>query len=475
MRKYTKKLPENFCILPFTTMLVRADASVSVCCLNSSSAATEKGEQVHLYKDPLKAAFHSQFFQELRADMAAGKRHPSCENCWRDDDNGIPSKRIADNEIWGHWVDPSLEGKGPDSPIDVSFNLGTLCNLKCRICGSTSSSRWAQEYLDLFGVDHIPRNNDYIKSLPLEESRALLTNWPQKSPEVTSTIFEWLPHMERMEFLGGEPFLNPKQFEIVAKSVEIGASKRQALHFATNGTQFPEAAANTLWPHFQHVNVNVSVDGLGPQFEYQRYGAKWDVALGNIEKYRALDSVDLVQVYLSISVFTVFYLPEILSFWQERGLNVCLSTVTNPHRLDARIIPAPLKALITAKYESYRGKLSPDFVQKMDGVANFLNSADHSNLWLKFIESTWFHDDYRKQSFAKTFPEFFAEISRLGYWYDYVSQKELFFAHDPAKPVPSQFPVATATPAPEAAEEIPPAPPPRKSWLSRFIGGADTL
>ncbi|MGZ3695398.1 MAG: twitch domain-containing radical SAM protein, partial [Bdellovibrionota bacterium] len=246
------KLPENFCILPFTTMLVRADASISVCCINSQSATNEKGEQLHLYKDPLKEAFHSKFFKELRSDMAAGKRHPSCESCWQQDDAGMLSKRADDNVRWAHWVESSLAGKGPDSPVDVSFNLGTLCNLKCRICGSTSSSRWATEYLELFGTDHIPRNNDYIKNMPLEESRALLSNWPQKNPEITDTIFRWLPDMEKMEFLGGEPFLNPKQFEIVAKSVEIGASKKQALHFVTNSTLFPEAAARDHWPHFKY-------------------------------------------------------------------------------------------------------------------------------------------------------------------------------------------------------------------------------
>ncbi|MGE3261034.1 MAG: twitch domain-containing radical SAM protein [Bacteriovoracia bacterium] len=471
MAKYTKKLPENFCILPFTTMLVRADASVSVCCLNSSSATNEGGEQLHLYKDPLKRAFHSPLFQELRADMSAGKRHPSCENCWRDDDAGIPSKRIADNEIWGHWVDPSLEGKGPDSPIDVSFNLGTLCNLKCRICGSTSSSRWAQEYLELFGTDHIPRNNDFIKKMPLEESRALLSNWPQKNPELTSTIFEWLPHMERMEFLGGEPFLNMKQFEIVAKSVEIGAAKNQALHFATNGSQFPDESAREKWSHFKYVNVNISVDGLRDQFEYQRFGAKWDQALANIEKYRALDSVDLVQIYLSISVFTVFYLPEILSFWHKRGLNVCLSTVTNPHRFDARVIPPPLKKMILEKYTHYQNELPADLREKMNGVGNFMNSADHSNLWLKFIESVWFHDDYRKQSFSQTFPEFHAEIERQGFWYDYVSQKDLFLQHSGEEPIPSQKKEAvlgSSVPIPKIAQ--------RKTWISRFMGrGSDSL
>ena len=31
----------------------------------------------------------------------------------------------------------------------VDLKLGNLCNLKCRICGSWSSSKWAKEEIDL--------------------------------------------------------------------------------------------------------------------------------------------------------------------------------------------------------------------------------------------------------------------------------------------------------------------------------------
>lgn len=467
-----KALPENFCILPFTTMLVRADASVSVCCLNSSSATNQKGEPFHLYKDPLNEAFHSPFFRELREHMAAGKRHPSCATCWKEDDAGIASKRVADNQIWSQWVDKHLAGENPDSPIDISFNLGTLCNLKCRICGSTSSSRWAQEYLELFGTDHIPRNNDYIKSLSAEDSRALLSNWPLKNPEFTDTVFSWLPRMERMEFLGGEPFLNKKQFEIVAKSVEMGASKHQALHFATNGELYPEGAARDHWPHFRFVNVNISVDGLGKQFEYQRFGAHWENVLGNIARYRALDSVDLVQVYLSISVFTVYYLPEIFAFWEKQGLNVCLSTVTNPHRFDVRVLPPALKEKIRARFGELGTTLGADSRQKMESVATFMLSEDRSELWPRFIESVWYHDGYRKQSFAETFPEFHREMVDAGVWYDYATQKEFFLptVQADAPAVAAAPALATATIA--ATDSSSPIPPARtkRSWLSRWIG-----
>lgn len=417
---------KNFCILPFTTMLVRADSTTSCCCMNSGTAITNEGDPVFLYKDSLEEAFQSPFLQDLRRSMLADERHPSCATCWNQEDAGIVSKRQADNFLLRHWVEKVLAGEPPAGPIDLSLNLGTLCNLKCRICGSVSSSRWPQEYLELFGEDHLPRNNDYIRSMSPEESRALMVNWPYRDPRFTDTLMKWLPMVERMEFLGGEPFLNQKQFEITRKAVELGCSKKQEVQFVTNGTIFPEEAARDLWPHFKEVCVNVSVDGLGKQFEYQRYGANWERVSAHIERYRKTPGVNRVQVYVSISVFTAYYLPEIFAYWAKLGIPNFISIVTNPHRLDVRSVPPALKKIISQRFAEGKAGLPKEAVSFLDQVEAFMYEFDQSELWPRTIESIWFHDRYRKQSFAETFPEFHAEALRLGLWWDYEKEKERF-------------------------------------------------
>ena len=47
----------------------------------------------------------------------------------------------------------------PDSKPNlkfIDFKLGNVCNLKCRICGSWSSSKWAQEEMD-YGDNPVAR------------------------------------------------------------------------------------------------------------------------------------------------------------------------------------------------------------------------------------------------------------------------------------------------------------------------------
>lgn len=416
---------KNFCVIPFTSLLVRADATTSCCCVNQASA-DKNGEPVYLYRDTIEDAWNSPFLQDLRRSMLADERHPSCANCWNQEDAGFSSKRQGDNFLLKHWVDKILAGETPDGPIDLSLNLGTLCNLKCRICGSTSSSRWPQEYMELFGEDHIPRNNDMIRNMSKEESRALMVNWPYKDPRFTEKLFQWLPLVERFEFLGGEPFLNQKQFEIVRKCVEIDSAKNQELHFVTNSTIFPEEAARDLWPHFKSVYINVSVDGLGARFEYQRFGAKWDTCLKHIDRYRSLDCVDRVNVYVSISIFTIYDLPEIFAFWASKDIMNYISIVTNPDRCDVRSMPKALKARISERFANHGFTLPPHAKAYLKQVEEFMHSEDRSHVWPRTIESLWFHDKYRKQNFAATFSEFQQEAEKLGHWFDYATQKDQF-------------------------------------------------
>ena len=72
---------------------------------------------------------------------------------------------------------------------------------------------------------------------------------------------------------------------MLRKSVELGYSKDQMIHYNTNGTQYPEEEILELFPHFKHVHVAFSIDDVEEQFEYQRYPATWSEVNSNIDKW----------------------------------------------------------------------------------------------------------------------------------------------------------------------------------------------
>ncbi len=303
-----------------------------------------------------------------------------------------------------------------------------------------------------------------MRALDPEAARALNTNWPYRDEHFTRDMLTWLPHVRRLEFLGGEPFLNRKQFEIVKFSAEQGYSSEQALTFVTNGSLFPPEDALEDWRKFRSVNVHISLDGIGPHFEYQRHGAKWSDVLAHFDRYRALPQVAHVNLMLTVSMFTVFYLPEIFAFWSKRGVEVAScagpgvlpapltlwdrvrsavraklsappagsasqifpSYLYIPERFDIRGLPPALKESIVKRFRAKSRHLSPFARARLDVVAEHLQSEHLPGLWLNALENIWFHDQYRKQSFEATFPEFTAEAKRLGVWRDYETQREAF-------------------------------------------------
>ena len=86
----------------------------------------------------------------------------------------------------------------------LDLKLGNICNLKCRICGSWSSSKWAQEQLDYLKADGTSKE-DLKKS---EHYRQLqMGQWPRKTEVFWDELETYLPGVKYFEFTGGEPMM----------------------------------------------------------------------------------------------------------------------------------------------------------------------------------------------------------------------------------------------------------------------------
>ena len=85
--------------------------------------------------------------EKLRQQFKNGERPLSCESCWQEESVGKTSKRMNSLYKMKHSLQKWTPNSEPTLKF-IDFKLGNVCNLKCRICGSWSSSKWAQEELD---------------------------------------------------------------------------------------------------------------------------------------------------------------------------------------------------------------------------------------------------------------------------------------------------------------------------------------
>jgi len=373
-------IKSNICPLPWTSLEIGVNGGAAPCCLYKGQVP-----DVKVYKTNLKAIQQSQYMEDLRTQFKNGEKPAGCDRCWLEEDAGKDSKRI--NSIYK--MKSSLKNWTPDSKPAlkfIDFKLGNVCNLKCRICGSWSSSKWAQEEMD-YGENPVARKH-------LTEG-----GWPKKNPQFFEDIKEVLEDVEYFEFTGGEPFMIHNHFKILEHCVEKGYAKKQDIHYNTNGTQLPGRDIFDLWKHFKRVEIAFSIDDVGEPFEYQRYGANWKEVNHNLNQFKIYQTVNMqFQVCSTVNIFNIFSLAK-LALWvrQFDPKFFYVNTCFDPPYFNIQTLPKQIKNIVNARYSDLK-----DFQPTL----RFMNAVDRDTVEIRELrkERILQTDKYREENFGEVFP-----------------------------------------------------------------------
>jgi MoaA/NifB/PqqE/SkfB family radical SAM enzyme len=254
--------------------------------------------------------------QELRTGFLSGKRPETCRKCWNEEDAGRISKRMHTLDRLKHML-PDQDWTIDAKPLMfVDLKLGNICNLKCRICGSWSSSTFATEELQ-----HLMRNEDRKDNHHYHMLRQ--GAWPRENQQFWNEIAGISDQIQYIEFTGGEPFMIQEHFNMLQGLVDRGLAGNIEIHYNTNGTQWPEQA-EAIWKNFKIVEIAFSIDDVGERFEYQRSNAVWTEVIGNIARFRELRSRHTnirLQICCTINVFNVYYLETVAAWILEQKMD----------------------------------------------------------------------------------------------------------------------------------------------------------
>jgi organic radical activating enzyme len=375
-----KYIKNNTCVLPWTHLEIDVNGSASPCCLYKGTI-----ENYKVYETDLSTIQKSPYMENLRQQFRNNERPSGCENCWKEEDAGKVSKRM--NSIYK--MKNSLNGWNTDSEPTlkfIDFKLGNVCNLKCRICGSWSSSKWAQEELD-YGPN------------PLAQKQLREGGWPKKNPAFFDDIQPILKDVEFFEFTGGEPFMIHNHFKILKHCVDKGYAKHQDIHYNTNGTQLPNDEIFEMLSKFKHVEVAFSIDDVGEQFEYQRHPAKWKEVNLNIKQWKDKNPGNIdFQICSTVNIFNIFSLAK-LAIWVKhvQPKFFYVNTCFDPDYFCVQTLPQQVKNIATERYGN---------IAEFKGIIDFMNSSDRysDQIQLRRKERILLADKYRKENFAETFP-----------------------------------------------------------------------
>jgi pyruvate-formate lyase-activating enzyme len=292
-------------VLPWISLEASPIGTVRPCCLADDEIRDDAGNKFELATADFSAIQNSRHMHELRTGFLSGQRPETCRKCWNEEDAGRTSKRMHTLDRLKHSLKDDDWSSDAKSLMFLDLKLGNICNLKCRICGSWSSSQFAAEE-----ISFMPRN-EQKSSHAYKMLRA--GAWPKENTQFWQQIDSVLDDIRYIEFTGGEPFMIDQHFDMLQHIVDQGIAGQVEIHYNTNGTLFPDRGPE-IWKHFKTVEIAFSVDDIGPRFEYQRSNASWGTVKENINRFRIMRETmpNLhLQCCTTVNVFNVRYLDEV--------------------------------------------------------------------------------------------------------------------------------------------------------------------
>lgn len=222
-----------------------------------------------------------------------------------------------------------------DTPIDLyqpdRFNLTTidvrwtnLCNLACVYCGPEYSSRWANEL-----------------------SVQIAQPTPQQQTAFKQYIFEHARQLKHVYLAGGEPLLMKENLELLQR-----LDPHTSLRINTNLTKTDTQVFETIC-QFKNVHWTVSLETLADEFEYIRFGHRWQDFMDNLKTIKDLNhKISFNMLWFLLNHNSVFDCVDYLKSMGFHNNSFVIGALLGPEYLNIRHLPENVLNLLKDKLQN---------------------------------------------------------------------------------------------------------------------------
>ena len=362
--------------------IVSSDGMISPCC-QFEDKRKRKFYKTIWNTSALNPVLKAPFWKEIREDLKNNNKIYNCKNCWKPEEYGSESKRI--------WINKITEPTYPVRLEDLEIGLDYTCNMMCRICKPSQSSKWNSSKV---ARDLYARRPAIYKIVENPK------NYQNRIKELLEGSY--LGHIKRVRLVGGEPFYS-KNFEWFMEKLCL-STDISSLQFAvnTNGSILPKSQILEYMFQMKSVNIDFSIDALGDLATTTRYGVDWDIIENNINKWVDLckDHKNInLSIHSTISILNINKVQSIIDFCDLKSVHFGYSVLSSPDYLDFRQIPIEerLKWVVSSSFQ-------PDYSIK-DLNKSILSQVKVDNKLYEFIYFNELMDNYQQKIFAEVNPE----------------------------------------------------------------------
>jgi organic radical activating enzyme len=362
----------------------------------------DTGEKFSLLSADFGSVQNSASMRSLREQFLAGEKPQTCRKCWNEERAGRTSKRMHTLDRLKHTVTDTEWTQDAKPLMFLDLKLGNICNLKCRICGSWSSSQFASEEISFLPRDQQKKSHAY--------TMLRAGAWPQENKSFWQEIDTVLGNIRYIEFTGGEPFMIEQHFDMLQGMIDRGIAHQVEIHYNTNGTQWPQRGPE-IWRHFKTVEIAFSIDDIGARFEYQRSNAVFAEVEQNLERFRQLRSQHSniqLQCCSTVNIFNVRYLDHLAKWVSQQGFDFMYWNIMHDAwYFSIASLPDTAKAELDVFLKTC--DVPQAYAQEFGRIADFMNGGASTDGFMTRMKIADL-DRKRNQDFATVAPEMAALI-----------------------------------------------------------------
>lgn len=382
-----------FCAVPWHNTHLYWDGTYGACC---SEQQKPIGAHKNINTTSLVEWYSGDTMQHFRQRILGDTPLPECAGCYYEEAHGHQSRRIKENYKVAIFTEQAFDKSFDQSPwnkrftantdklpIDWHIDFGNECNLACKMCFPSASSKIALHYQQW----NIPykKNTNWINDTE---------SWNQFLKNVQT-----VPGLHRIHVMGGEPTINKKFLEFVEWLVEKNLT-HLSLSFVTNGTVINHRLIDNL-KKFKRVDIEVSVEATEDNNHYIRQGSNTVEVWKNIEYLHRLQSDTLSLVLRSVPQLlniNNYHMYILRAF--ELGVSIQSIPLLQPSYLAIAVLPANIRQSFKHNYNQVKEKiinsiensfstisvgrdtsrLEQQLARECDTILGFLDAAEPNNV-----------------------------------------------------------------------------------------------
>jgi sulfatase maturation enzyme AslB (radical SAM superfamily) len=224
-----------------------------------------------------------------------------------------------------------------DTDLDtfvITASIDNVCNLKCVTCNPVNSTQIAVE-LEPKNKFEVARKKRYLQTTNKSFAKVDFIKQSLLANELDNV---------RLEFLGGEPLLNPKVFELLDwLAIQPRAKDRICIGITSNGAVFSDKLSSYLGK-FRRIGLQFSIDGTGKRFEHLRFNSIEDNMNSNIDNYYSMDIP--FSFNFTLSWMNMLNYADTYNWMQDKYSNlnsILVTKLEQPYGYGVEVLPKKLR------------------------------------------------------------------------------------------------------------------------------------